>query len=47
MSTLPMPPFPSGTVQNQIMQLYSYLFLMAQTLNVLIANIDDTIGGDE
>lgn len=47
MSTVPMPPFPSGTVQDQIMQLYSYLFSMAQTLNVLIANIDDTKGGGE
>ncbi|MFQ9443329.1 MAG: hypothetical protein ACLR01_00140 [Vescimonas sp.] len=40
MSTLMMPPSPQGTVQEQLVRQYSYLFQMAQQLNVALGQLE-------
>ena len=35
-----MPPYPNGSVQQQLMQQYSYLFQMAQQLNMALAALE-------
>ena len=40
MSTLNMPPYPAGTLQQQVMQQYSYLFQMSQQLNVALTQLE-------
>ena len=37
MSELLMPPYPNGSVQQQLTQQYSYLFQMAQQLNMALS----------
>ena len=36
MTTLPMPACPAGSLQQQVMQQYSYLFQMVQQLNLAL-----------
>lgn len=45
MSTLPLPMAPAGTVQQQIAQQYSYLFQMAQQLNLALGQLEELGGG--
>ena len=40
MSELLMPPYPNGSVQQQLTQQYSYLFQMAQQLNMALAALE-------
>ena len=35
-----MPPYPNGSVQQQLTQQYSYLFQMAQQLNMALAALE-------
>ena len=44
MSVLPMPPYPTGSVAQQCAKQYSYLFQMAQQLNLALDQLE-TIGG--
>lgn len=37
-----MPACPTGTLQQQVMQQYSYLFQMAQQLNLALEQLDRT-----
>lgn len=37
-----MPPYPAGTLQQQVMQQYSYLFQMSQQLNVALSQLQRT-----
>ena len=41
MSSLPMPPCPAGSVQQQLTQQYSYLFQMAQQLNLALSSLEN------
>lgn len=45
MSVLPMPPYPTGSVAQQCAQQYSYLFQMAQQLNLALDQLE-TVGGE-
>ena len=45
MSTFTMPACPTGTLQQQVMQQYSYLFQMAQQLNLALEQLEQTGGG--
>ena len=40
MSELLMPPYPNGSVQQQLTQQYSYLFQMAQQLNMALSALE-------
>ena len=40
-----MPACPTGTLQQQVMQQYSYLFQMAQQLNLALEQLEQTGGG--
>ena len=40
MSVLSLPPYPAGTVQQQCFQTYSYLFQMAQQLNLALDQLE-------
>ena len=40
MSEFPMPPYPNGSVQQQLTQQYSYLFQMAQQLNMALSALE-------
>ena len=40
-----MPACPTGTLQQQVMQQYSYLFQMAQQLNLALEQLEQTRGG--
>lgn len=42
MSTLTLPPYPAGTLQQQVMRQYSYLFQMSQQLNLALSRLDQT-----
>ncbi len=44
MSTLPLPMAPMGTVQEQLMQQYSYLLQMSQQLNLTLGQLEE-LGG--
>ncbi len=44
MSTLPLPMTPMGTVQEQLMQQYSYLLQMSQQLNLTLGQLEE-LGG--
>ena len=44
MSILPMPPYPTGSVAQQCAQQYTYLFQMAQQLNMALDQLEN-IGG--
>ena len=39
-----MPACPTGTLQQQVMQQYSYLFQMAQQLNLALEQLEQTGG---
>ncbi len=45
MSAFTMPACPTGTLQQQVMQQYSYLFQMAQQLNLVLEQLEQTGGG--
>ena len=40
-----MPACPTGTLQQQVMQQYSYLFQMVQQLNLALEQLEQTGGG--
>lgn len=40
MSTLTLPPYPAGTLQQQVMRQYSYLFQMSQQLNLALSQLE-------
>ena len=40
MSTLAMPPYPNGTLEQQVMRQYSYLFQMSQQLNLALSQLE-------
>lgn len=42
MSTLTLPPYPAGTLQQQVMRQYSYLFQMSQQLNLALSQLEQT-----
>lgn len=42
MSTLTLPPYPAGTLQQQVMRQYSYLFQMSQQLNLALLQLEQT-----
>jgi len=42
MSVLAMPPYPTGTAQQQCFQTYSYLFQMAQQLNMALDQLENS-----
>ena len=42
MSTLTLPPYPAGTLQQQVMRHYSYLFQMSQQLNLALSQLEQT-----
>lgn len=42
MSTLAMPPYPNGTLEQQVMRQYSYLFQMSQQLNLALSQLEQT-----
>ena len=44
MSVLPMPPYPAGSVAQQCAQQYSYLFQMAQQLNLALEQVEAMSG---
>ena len=46
MSVLPMPPYPTGSVAQQCAQQYSYLFQMAQQLNLALDQLETGSGGN-
>ena len=47
MSVLPMPPYPAGSLQQQCAATYSYLFQMAQQLNMALSTLESgTAGAD-
>ena len=46
MSTLTMPPYPTGTLQQQVMQQYAHLFQMSQQLNVALAQLGQAEHGE-
>lgn len=45
MSTLPLPMTPAGTLQEQVTQQYTYLFQMAQQLNLALGQLEELGGG--
>ncbi len=45
MSNFPMPPYPSGSVAEQCAKQYSYLFQMAQQLNMVLEQLDGSRTG--
>ena len=40
-----MPPYPNGSLQQQLTQQYSYLFQMAQQLNMALTALEGDRGG--
>lgn len=44
MTTIPLPPYPTGTVAAQVARQYSYLFQMAQQLNMALQALDGALG---
>lgn len=47
MSTFAMPPYPAGSLQQQVMQQYSYLFQMSQQLNLALTQLEKVERGDD
>lgn len=45
MSILPMPPYPAGSLQQQCAATYSYLFQMAQQLNMALSALESGTAG--
>lgn len=46
MSTFAMPPYPAGSLQQQVMQQYSYLFQMSQQLNMALTQLEKVERGN-
>lgn len=46
MSTFAMPPYPAGSLQQQVMQQYSYLFQMSQQLNMALMQVEKVERGN-